>query len=173
MREILFRGKRKDNGEWVYGGSLLQFTPDDSCYIAPSSEMVYTAEDDAGNIIRLASTIAVVIPETVGQFTGLLDQNGTKIFEDDIVKDMTVYLIHLDCEKRGLEAEGTAEKYRHHGAVGVVQYNAEGDVGSCGCCFTQFVGAGFMAANIALPRCEVIGNIYDNPEVMEKTKCSV
>lgn len=87
MREILFRGKRKDNGEWVYGGSLLQFASDDSCYIVPSSDIVYIAEDDAGNIIRLASNIAVVIPETVGQFTGLLDKNGTKIFEGDICRN--------------------------------------------------------------------------------------
>lgn len=68
MREILFRGKRVDNGEWVEG-ELLHKT-DGKPYI-------FTEDDFAGN---------EVLPETVGQWTGLYDKNKARIWEGDIVR---------------------------------------------------------------------------------------
>ena len=80
MREILFRGKRVDNGEWVYGGlmtyNLLQ---KQKCLIISFDVKLENFK------IETEQMSEFVIPETVGQFTGLTDMSRTKIFEGDIV----------------------------------------------------------------------------------------
>lgn len=70
MREILFRGKRKDNGEWVYGDL---------------THSIYKIRDTC--VGRYGSEIGMhqVDPATVGQYTGLTDKNGKRIFEGDVV----------------------------------------------------------------------------------------
>lgn len=74
MREILFRGKRVDNGEWVEG--LLWKKK----YDTPKLFMSYFPNKDDDE------DVVVIDPETVGQYTGLKDTNGKKIFEGDIVE---------------------------------------------------------------------------------------
>lgn len=90
MRQILFRGKRIDDGQWVYG-SLLQW-PDGSASISYSV--------DGCDLIEVE-----VVPESVGQFTGRTANDGTKIFEDDLLSghsDGIVRVVYVDDGYEGI-----------------------------------------------------------------------
>lgn len=120
MREILFRGKRVDNSEWVEGFYL----------VLPTGETVILSNKG----------YAKVIPETIGQYTGLCDKNGNKIFEGDILlkgfENVSVKWNSNQC-RWGIYSDG---------------YEI--------CGFNESTQGYF----------EVIGNIHDNPELLRVGK---
>lgn len=73
-REIEFRGKRTLDNEWLYG------------YLVIDKKGIYDNEEDWYYIAGNSDAYCEVIPETIGQYTGLKDKNGKKIFEGDILK---------------------------------------------------------------------------------------
>ena len=135
MSSIEFRGKRTDNGEWVYG----YYTK--ARYYLNGEEMHIIFAPDVEAFPHCEFTeYEEVIPETVGQFTGLYDKNGRKIFEGDIVK-WTGSLYKVVFEQRF----GTA-----YFGIKISDYETWYFCNSC-------------AANLM----EIAGNVYDNPELLK------
>ena len=83
MREILFRGKRVDNGEWIEGLLIKTKTEFDNIYVWNYAIQYHCPTN--GTSYRYETV--EVAPETIGQFTGQTDRNDVKIFEGDIYKD--------------------------------------------------------------------------------------
>ena len=138
-RKILFRGKRTDNGEWIYGylignnvivGEVVDF--DDDYF---STEFWYK-----------------VVPETVGQFTGLTDKNGTKVFEGGIIKApsgrlyVVIWSTWIHDEKRN---KFLTDRYEF-----------------TGWCISKDGVNPLDTLDSETLEGEVIGNIYDNPELL-------
>lgn len=131
MREILFRGKRIDNREWVEG------------YLYGMGEKRYILYE----LPNSAPTIGIEVdPETICQYTGLTDKNGKKIWEGDVVGYWDTYstengLSEADC-------------------VGEVVWDDE---------TISFQVTNRLSAESyeVLDECSVIGNVFDNPELLE------
>lgn len=123
MREILFRGKMIANGKWSEGNLLVT---KQGCCITPDATVL--------------GSYGAVDPETVGQYTGLTDKNGTKIFEGDIVKySDTVHNVVFE------QRNGTAYFGLVYSTLETLSFGYYQD----------------------LKQIEVIGNIYDNPDLLE------
>ena len=145
MREILFRGKRLDNGDWVEGAFLND--RDGSFYICPAvSDISY---GDGGNRRRIGCWYKVD-PSTVGQYTGLKDKNGERIFEGDIIA--------VPYEEDRDPVEGIFIYYEN-GKV----YFDETHFGW----YVKFVGDELSLWEFDDCGVEIIGNIHDNPEFMK------
>lgn len=143
MREILFRGKRTDNGEWVEG--YYSYSPEIDKHMITTSDLAHPCGTNFG--------FYKVIPETVCQYTGLTDKNGRKIFEGDIVAG-TAY---------SSEWIGVIVWIDEIATFGVRYFHRTDP--------TAWQNSSILTA-VSRHRqdkfaAQVIGNIYDNPELLE------
>ena len=155
-REILFRGKSVETNEWVYGSYILE----------KYGNTPYICYFEYGTFVNIKQV--EVIPETVGEFTGMTDKNGTKIFEGDIVRTQPFYTRPYSAKRKEKQFLGIVEchtesfrnpdsptngqKYYSYWRVNIVE-----DIGDYGYYnWTRFWN------------CEVIGNKFDNLELLQK-----
>ena len=147
-REVLFRGKGNpeyNDGDWYYG------------YLIFDGEDYQIVEPKYGSFRR------TVLKETVGEFTGMTDKNGTKIFEGDIVKTQPFYDRPYSEKRKGKQFLGiveyrsisrdlTGQKFNAFWQVNIVE-----DTGN----YSHYSWTRFWD-------CEVVGNKFDNPGLLPK-----
>lgn len=141
MREILFKAKRIDNGEWVEG-SLIDLDIDSGyCYIVPP----YKKASILPINFLITDRMKLVAPETLCQLTGLCDKNGNKIWENDIL------MAHLD----EFYPEDTTCETVEWGFAGFVVHEANSTD-------REYLD------KFDLENFEVVGNIFDNKELLQE-----
>ena len=128
MREIVFRGYTGRN--WQYGYLI-------------DKEAIRNFDQNG-----LPVSTYIVLKKTIGQYTGLKDKNGTKIFEGDIIKRLDGKLYVIRYSYGGFDAEPIEEFYKRP----KITWNTLGEM---------------QNALWTTDNCEVIGNIHDNPELLE------
>lgn len=133
MREILFRGKRVDNGEWIEGYLVKMFC-----------ELSIMKIDDE-------NVVYPITPETVGQYIGLTDKNGTKIFEGDILIDDNNWFKGLVVFRHTSISPDFDDSCEGSGFYAVVQR-------------IPYRGLTYLCSS------KIIGNIHDNSELLEEQK---
>lgn len=140
-REIKFRGKDKKIGEWFYGNLF--------------------DKDTSGrtHICTTKKGCLDIDPDTVGQFTGLKDKNGKEIYEGDIVEWLFFYTV---CSSNGTNGD------REELLIGVIEWRQGGFVFRV--LENDFENAGWYSISDLNTETqtdvEVLGNIYDNPELL-------
>lgn len=154
MREILFRGKKIDNGEWIEG-YYIGLHKTTYCF---EGEAKRNKENEIHQIVFEQMTdwdlpnkhLRVdVIPETVGQYTGLTDKNGKKIFEGDIIRfDENLYTVQRECDTPGGYWAETGYILKHIGWSDYISFTSTIDDWENEC------------------QVFIIGNIHDNQELL-------
>lgn len=118
MREIKFRGQQKDTKIWVYG-SVIQCAG--IWYIYNENESFRMPQDP-----DFENSFIEIIPETIGQFTGLYDKNGKEIYEGDILKGgiYLSYEVKWDYEDNGWNVKNDDIR-KHYEIIGNIHENPE------------------------------------------------
>jgi hypothetical protein len=163
MRELKFRGKRIDNGEWVYGSYHYCAGPgfirenvwgdgnrtfvDKPVHFNNHWILSHRTPSDVGWDIRDTFSAHTVIPETASQFTGLSDKNDKEIYEGDIIqKGGFIWKIIWDTHRAGFaffEIKGRKPKI-----------------------FDGRLPSPVAAQKYLMAQVEVIGNIYETPDLL-------
>lgn len=158
MRTIKFRGKRCDNGEWVYG----YYVESHHSWHGYHPHKAWILDDAItnGGFFALKGKRAVV-NESVGQFTGLHDKNGKEIYEGDIVLWIRKK-VHI--EGRPVQDFSDVCKIYYDEKKCAFYFRYEMDCGAC-CGILDFNDDRAEISYI-----EVIGNIYDNHELLKGGK---
>ncbi|EGC8431308.1 hypothetical protein H9185_001187 [Listeria monocytogenes] len=146
MREILFRGVSTDSIEWIEG--WYEMYPYGRW---PLKETIIPAEEAKGGHFHHVE----VIPETVGQFTGLTDKNGKKIFEGDICRvclDPEICIAHIQYDER------------------TASFNMRYNDYQCNTFLDMRLAENRVGDRVWI---EVIGNIHDNPELLEGQRIEI
>ncbi len=141
-RQIKFRGKSVDNGEWLYGNLIQR--------IGRFSGIMFDYEH--GGKIYYAEQ--PVDPDTVGQFTGLHDRTGKEVYEGDVV-----FWITIDMRGRGKGEQGAIIWDNPTMSWAIMRDKPTSDGRPC------IISRPFDKKHL-----EVVGTIHDNPELLEKAK---
>ncbi len=155
MREILFRGKRISNDNWVIGGIMKTFHPN---YDVKSEFDFFTRKENC-YCICAGGRDYFVEQNTIGQYTGLKDKNGKMIFEGDIVR----------CWDSHSSFEAVVEfgnpncQYNWGWQLDIIKGDKDAN-------FSIFAILLWVEMEETGAYCEIIGNIHDNPELMEMEK---
>lgn len=135
MRDIIFRGIGIKSREWVYGAYI------------PAMD-----EDSCDSIIDEQGEQHIVFSDTVGQYTGLKEKNGKKIFEGDIFKDYSGIFRSVFRVPGGLAFEDNPVSFGYDHRAPVYPYSS----------IAEMQNASWLSRY-----CEIIGNIHDHPDLLK------
>lgn len=155
MREILFRGKRIDNGEWAYGYYV--FCGEDH-YILPVCDESFQGES-VGEYIKYGfddrySDWIKIIPESVCQSTGLISMNGNRVFDNDIIT-----ITHYNYHEPENSYYGIVEYSKNHRGWCIKCFNISKEKPLIPLCKRKDVYTTII---------DIHGNIFDNKELLEE-----
>lgn len=161
-RETIYRGKTED-GRWVFGYYVKTPITDENSGCQPEAGWYFLSDGKERHCIVQDGVCFIVLPETVGQFIGLKDKNAKEIYEGDIISLDKILSTYNDCPIT---------------IIGIVFYNqGKYEVDTKKVINKKFTNKSSIHFDIKVMdwihipefiKSEVIGNIYDNPELLNE-----